>query len=667
MCSSKSQVSESVSTPFAVSDSEQKKKQTEDFKHSVMPPSAEKVTKKKDDTPVAKKEESSTEQKQQSEVRGEVLKDTRQAVDDYMPPVYTLGEEVIKSKKRSGFLFFRHDVEDSEELKDVKLKIEMVQSFLSNPMPPAQLDEEGGDLFKNELESVNLAINMMYNRLIESLDVWLERSDTLPDATKERIAMMTMLKEQVLKEEALFAQSLHEYRERMFEEAEEGDDRIHTWIDMLRYSREEKLDLDDKELFGKDDVIKTGGGTSDVLKIKQNGRYVYFKKEESIHTGRAHDIIGACAAEKQFEALDPDDVRMFQTAMYQQEQMAGRNAGRVYAIFRDLYKKEDIFEDIDPKASYLHHCLSMIKPAKQKAFQEFFKYSFKMYNQQTIAKHDAKIREGSNLSRRNVATSRLASLLGIGDMVAESRTARIKLDGETFHGNLMEEASGTTAGHVKAGRYSPKAEDQLFILHAFDLLCGQVDRHKGNYKFDTKSIPGRTEVTGIKCIDNDMSFGLMTYDQAQEGVCRLPKMHAFELYALPESFVRSVLALDASFAKLILADLLEPDELAAFGTRLVLFQNVLRQIERKRTADPNVTRDQDETLKKLYRDREVMKLYNFLHIRERLELGDIDKKTYFQGALLPTLEEIEERKAAAANRLGITREQLELVFRRAIR
>ena len=623
----------------------------------------EEITKVKTDTVTqvnTQASSSSTVNKEKPAARGEMIRDTQEAVDNYMPPVYSLGQDIIDSKKKSRFLFFSHEVEDSEETKDVKLKIEMLQSFLTNPMPPATLDENNSDAFKEELESVKIAVNMMYNKLIGSMDVWLEKADTLKDASKERKNMIKRLRDQVSDEEALFAQSLDEYRKQMFEDAKNGDTSEKTWVDMLRFERAEKIDLDDKTVYKPEDIKQTGGDTSDVLKIKHKGRNVYFKEEENTAVGMPHDIISSCAEEKRFKNLNSDDLKDFIKVIKTLEG-TDRTGAQVYGYLFALVKKEHIFKDLKERTD-LDRFLMKIPQERQSKFEEFFRHFFKQYNQSAVAEHDAKIDPGRNLSRRNVATSRLATLLGIGDIVAESRTAIIKQNGQTFRGNLMEEADGIEAAGVGQGRYTEKAEDQLFILHIFDLLCGQIDRHKKNYKFITETDSEKnTMITGIKCIDNDMSFGKLTFDKVSPGRNKLPELFKRELYALPDAFVKSVLSLDASFARLILADLLEPDELDAFEDRLAGIQNALIEMEKSRTEEEH---DPHAVSKMVYRDKELMKLYNFHCINTRYQLKEVNKYTYFNGGLVPSKEEIEARKKEAAKRLDITTEMLDVIFKR---
>ncbi|MBQ7840693.1 MAG: hypothetical protein IJ390_09470 [Lachnospiraceae bacterium] len=134
--------------------------------------------------------------------------------------------------------------------------------------------------------------------------------------------------------------------------------------------------------------------------------------------------------------------------------------------------------------------------------------------------------EKVNISKRNVAMSRVANLLGIGGVIAQSKSVKVheKSTKKTYHGNLMERAFGQAAINAERKERAEaqkennfnKREDNIFkkvsstvqkelsSLQVLDYICGQADRHGENYflEFDENS----GQYTHIKGIDNDMSF-----------------------------------------------------------------------------------------------------------------------------------------------------------------
>jgi hypothetical protein len=130
-----------------------------------------------------------------------------------------------------------------------------------------------------------------------------------------------------------------------------------------------------------------------------------------------------------------------------------------------------------------------------------------------------KLKEGDIISNRNAAMSRVAEHLGIGRLLAKSTNATVKIDGKEHRGNLMEGAKGDAAVDVTAkiqrgeadfdsSSMSGNFQKELMSLQVLDILCGQVDRHLGNYFVSgSKNEDGKNQFDSIQGIDNDMAFG----------------------------------------------------------------------------------------------------------------------------------------------------------------
>ncbi len=541
------------------------------------------------------------------------LQSTRDTVEAELPAVYLTGQKIIDSKKVT---YFRKKlVEDSDETKDVKLKIEMLQSFLSNPMPPFGVNEEDEKRYSKELEAVKLAISLLYNKLISSMDVWLSKKRKLSDYSKERFEMITSLRQKVLEEEAMFSRSLDDYRTRNLGRSTSADAQPLSWIDMLRFERAEKIDLDDPSVTHE----MTGGATSNVFKITKAGKTRYFKEEEDTLTGDPMEISKKIA--KKMPDLPPELISGFRSALsadcdlYQDDEHGLR---RLLRAFFDRFENEtDPWNH--PAERYFGSIEDFIKtvPRNQReAFSLYYSHFYKAVLQQSISVKYAKMAPGSNLSRRNVATSRLASMLGIGDIIAESRTAVVKKNGKTMRGNLMEDTQGMTGSKLRrlpeavhGITYSEEAEDQLICLQVFDFLCGQVDRHHGNFHLNTRlSDNGGLIVTGIKGIDNDMAFGKMSFETANRGVKQLIPLDEITLSALPEKFRDAILTMDGSFMNLMLMDLLDKDELRFLEDRLEGLKNMIREaqhsIEKLVEGLPGIHRE-------IEADRQIRKIQYF--------------------------------------------------------
>ena len=109
-----------------------------------------------------------------------------------------------------------------------------------------------------------------------------------------------------------------------------------------------------------------------------------------------------------------------------------------------------------------------------------------------------------NIVGRNLATYAVAKLLG-ADVIAPTWAARHEHEGAEVWGIVMEKIKGKSGKEEAAeAANDPKVKQGLSNLYLLDQICGQVDRHKGNYIIQRDS---EGVITGVKGIDNDLAFG----------------------------------------------------------------------------------------------------------------------------------------------------------------
>lgn len=202
--------------------------------------------------------------------------------------------------------------------------------------------------------------------------------------------------------------------------------------------------------------------------------------------------------------------------------------------------------------------------------------------------------EKVNLGSRSVASSRLDEKLS-GDtgerLVAHTEFAthtRTGIDGgpdKTLMGTSQKIAKGRSGANVSQSDQLRQGESQpgdidlndpelqrmLSNLQVLDAICGQLDRHAGNFIIDS-DVNGRVQsVTGI---DLDLAFGSNHKDINQK-----PSSGHFKglPIAVDKSFAERVLALTADDLTDILSPLLEKSEVEAAKLRLQQVQDALRE------------------------------------------------------------------------------------------
>lgn len=210
-----------------------------------------------------------------------------------------------------------------------------------------------------------------------------------------------------------------------------------------------------------------------------------------------------------------------------------------------------------------------------------------------------------NMNAHNVATSRIADLFGRGDLIAKSEMAVVKEYGNNTErvGSVMEGVEGEdaiTTLRKDLGKYSkdegrkltPKEfkdkvaglikgdfQRDLSDLQVIDYLCGQIDRHFGNY-FVQKDSKG--DYIGVKGIDNDLSFGNMkerekAYNYGIHGRVVVDSSANLIIPHMSLELAIRINMINDSMVKYALMDLIAKPEIAAFCERLSLLKEAIRK------------------------------------------------------------------------------------------
>ena len=371
-----------------------------------------------------------------------------------------------------------------------------------------------------------------------------------------------------------------------------------TWSSVLGKARSIRLSVKDYSKMN----AATGGAVSEVYKLNSSNTSVrnsdgstttldgmqFFKPEDSIDASSPNGAVefhsyyvALNETLKKFPGLPPQDVE----------------------TLKDFVQKRTTGYSIDPNS---------LRPNISQEGQEAFDNFLQWQERNSTAIDNLLVPSGTlsqggsiNTTRRNVATSRMASLLGVGHLVAKSQTAEIydETTGQTHRGNIMAAAQGKEYKALKeefradasrrkgdASNFTAGFQRDMTSLQVLDVLCGQSDRHVNNMFYKTD---GNGKLSGIQGIDNDASFGLNTdvlytkdtnrsdrrvYDP-ESGEMVLPYMDA----ALAER----IQSLDGEVVRYALQDLLTEREISAAIRRLEMMKTAIAKARAAEEADPN--------------------------------------------------------------------------------
>ena len=556
--------------------------------------------------------------------------------------------------------------ETTPEILAIKDAITNIQTEMNKPMPPVTLNEDKTLNMKAErsvrkkgLEASVVTIIRAIGKLDISIKKCLEKENGAGYKGNPALKnILEQLHKQTITDRALFKEKVVSYRSmiasRIAEDEAEAA-REHTWRHAWKYARAVTYDLDDQEKGFK--TKSEGAGASNILVIEDP------KKKEKIFFRR--DEIAGGYDEKAFVSQFMESIRG------DAENCDAAAIKALKNLFSNLFTVEVVADEggtadaqdlcnlltpyrsmSDPIKNITDfigedECTNEVKLAFRNASEEtkagmgkilclFSRKYFQWYYSGT----DAGIDHDENLTARNVATSRLAGLLGISAMVSDSRTAVIKKNGKEIMGNVMEDSRGEdvrVVGNGEKCNYSNKAIAQSFTLQVFDMICGQIDRHAGNFHVTVKE----GEIKSVKAIDNDMSFGKLVWGEVREGLdqthlCPFTESH---IRAMPIAVINQILALKREHLDELLGDLLREDYLIALENRLTGIQGTIRQyaerpasgLRIKENGEAEFTgEDADDTLRML----KAVKAF-----KEDLDGNGGDHVTSFWGTKVYTHEE----------------------------
>lgn len=206
-------------------------------------------------------------------------------------------------------------------------------------------------------------------------------------------------------------------------------------------------------------------------------------------------------------------------------------------------------------------------------------------------------KEGANIDKRNSAMSSIADLLGVPNLIAHSENMTLSVNGKKVTGTFMENAVGKEAYNLdkddpmrKYGTEvyeTPHVIKQLADMQVLDYICGNIDRHEGNFfiQFDT-SDPEHPKAKSIMGIDNDMSF----FGRTGEGERKVGNVFIKpeDMTIVSKSMADTIMHLDGGLVRTSLAGFgLSSKEMdAAVGRLSILKAAITKDLEFYKDKEP---------------------------------------------------------------------------------
>ena len=397
--------------------------------------------------------------------------------EDLLAEYQTLKQELHTSQKGGLLGRFRSN---SPEFTAVLTGIDETYEMLS----------KSGYKTKQDITTGGIAILSAMESLKAACDTYLNKSN----AGSARVTLVRKTQLQIVNDMAKLKAGLN-----AFGEGEEKFQQGFTWAMMLR-TRQLNISRPLKEM------KRVGNAMSDLVEIKKTDDPLgggFFREEEILKLQTPQDVLKA-SKEKVITQLTSDGYEI--TDVIKNTLDSITDTRRIHTSSKD------------PMAKLAVDYLSKI----------FFPAMRTMGNMQNMGmkeKDQGASGTGISLGDRDVASFKLASLFGMGHLVAQSEKVEIKNWDAKYKGHLMQKASGTEAARYaaniiaekeKKGDKSGMGEDDVkkkvtssFLrdmnnMMILDYICGQKDRHCGNYFVKEDSRGNLVSVTGI---DNNLAFG----------------------------------------------------------------------------------------------------------------------------------------------------------------
>ena len=526
--------------------------------------------------------------------------------EEVYTPVLGFSEMVTKVKKqeydKQGLKKWK--LTQSKEMKAITKGSEKLSDLLKKNIEPETYDKD----YKT--------LRAQYDELMSACSKYLEEKKPRTAEGKARYELVHSLSERLSTEIRMIDFNAETFKK-------QGDMQGKTWNNVVTEMQRRVLKNDVDGVKIHQNVEGLASGTSQLTIIEDQGKKFYFKKAETVCDLNSDAVVASIINDyketmRQIALKDKGEYPDLTDEQREEKLKSLANGIKVLkaseATFRgekkhELYKQGSFTQD----DMAWEHAAELLKNPTEKDKKDFLA-AYAVFKKKMLMAAEAKvarIEPGSEISKRNEATSIMADLIGISDMMMVSKRAKLDMDGQKVEGLRMDEVEGkdyfsslSTLDVIdKTVHVSPKACSQLLTLQVFDIICGQVDRNATNYlcKMSTTK-DGKVIFDSICGIDNDLCFGKLTYNQTitketnsggsvateAKGLQTNDEDREITLLGLDKNVAERILAITPAMIDTYLGGLLSKDEVDACKDRLKGVQQVLIELKKR---DKEVRKD----------------------------------------------------------------------------
>ncbi len=489
----------------------------------------------------------------------------------------------------------------------------------------------------------------VYDEAIAACNRYLEKKDPKTARGKARYELVHRLLDHLYEDK-----NMMEFNAEVVKKQHHDGDAPVTWGSIVTEAHRQTL-VDKQDGVEMEDSKKLVSTSSQLLVYKENGQKYFFKGSD-VNVELDHKAmiahIGAGYQAELKELLGTDDSLLDAETKEEKKQRIQylTNKLKVLKDMIPIMMKRDIQGNpTDVSSSTLRvnkeHTNKYTEDEK-KLFIEIYD-DFRKLNTKTVAAKIAGIAPGEEISKRNVATSVMADLFGVSDIIMKSEQAKLTVNGKSVDGLRMDEVKGVnieekySSAEVlgKTASVSSLALKQVLTLQVFDIICGQIDRNISNFLGQVEVADGKMEIKSICGIDNDTAFGCLTYNQILTKQYSIKNSsvssslkniededHNIRLLGLDKKFAETILGITPSMIDTALGGLLNEAERNACKDRLKGVQQVILNMQKLDKEAKESDPPKDPLL--LETDEEWDQLKDRLFAVEEKDKRDMAQKTY---------------------------------------